>query len=361
MKILENKKYATAPSESNVSSYPTIIDIMEEIAEEEEKESELDDPLHPTILTRMARKGFYVLAKEEDSEFVELLPAAKNHRLLYRGQSVYYENCKPSLYRNFNACEQLLCNLQVAELKVLLDSHPILNSLTKNKFRHYQLADPIRFKIHYRGLAQHYGIPTELFDFTVDKWTAAFFATTRYVNGSYIPIVGKEALNKYGVLYIYDNYLNEKLEAKPIGLHYFNRPGVQSAYALAMKEGQNLNDLEGIRKLFFRHDAEASSIVYAMLRAGEALFPEDSLTEKVKTIIDKKTFSLAALVECNASYYHLPDDVFRELVEKFDIRVQSTPVVSFEGDILDKEWTDWHNGGKERYLNSLVVIPFIKI
>lgn len=361
MKILENKKYATPPSNDNLSSYPTMMDIIEEIAGEEEKKNDFYDPLHRTILARMTRKGFYLLAKEnEDSEFVELLPGGKIGTLLYRGQCEYYEDCKPSLYRNFNEYELLLSNLQIAELKVLLDSHPILNLLTKNKFSHPQLAEPIRFKIHYRGLAQHYGIHTELVDFTVDKWTAAFFATTRYVNGSYLPIVGKEALNKYGVFYIYDNYIKKKLEATPIGMHYFNRPGVQCAYALAMDKGQNLNNLVGIRKLFFRHDTEASSLVYAMHQAGKTLFPEDSLADKVKIIIDKKTFSLAALVECNASYYHLPDDVFKELLDKYDIQVQATPVVSFQGDTLDKEWAEWQNGGKERYMNSLTVLPIIR-
>lgn len=362
MKILENEKFATVPSEGETSAYPTMMDIMEEIAgdEEQNKEDGAFDPLHRTMLAPIIRKGFYILVKEDGaSEFVEPTPGAKSQDFLYRGQSEYYENCKPSLYRNYNEYEQLLSNLQIAELKVLLDSHPILKYLTQNKFYHHKIAQPFRFKIHYKGLAQHYGIHTELFDFTVDKWAAAFFATTRYINGNYVPIIEKEASNKYGVLYISDNHLKGKMEARPIGMHYFNRPGVQAAYALAMERGQNLNNLAGVRKLFFRHDTESSSLIYAMHRSGKTLFPEDSLVDKVKTIIAKKTFSLAALVECNASYYRLSDDLFKELLDKYDIQVQATPVVSFQGDILNKEWEDWQHGGKERYINSLVVFPII--
>lgn len=362
MKILENPQYEVLPTGNQISAYPTMLDILEELSEDEEKKIETFDPLRRTIIAPLVRNGFYLVANSNDEPgFVELMPTGRNKTVLYRGQSCYYGECKPSLYRNYNEYKQLLSNLQMSEMKVLLDSHPILNYISKNSLHHPMIAEPIRLQIHYRGLAQHYGIHTDLFDFTVDKWTAAFFATTRYVDGDYLPIVEKDFMDRFGVFYIYDNCKKTSVEAKPIGMHYFNRPGVQGAYALKMCKGQNLNEQAGIRKLFFRHDAESSSVVYTMHQGGKALFPKDSLADKVKCIVENKTFSLAALVECNASYYHLPDDEFQALLDKYAIQVQPTPVVAFQAEVLKKEWEDWQNGGKERYINSLIVIPVVKL
>ena len=39
---------------------------------------------------------------------------------------------------------------------------------------------PIPFRVGLDGMAQHYGIKTEYMDLTLDPWTAAFFAATKY-------------------------------------------------------------------------------------------------------------------------------------------------------------------------------------
>lgn len=362
MEILTNKEYSEIPTFGNILKYPTIIDVMEELSEMERQKIDSDEPFCHTILSPTIRKGSYLLSKEKGSEFVELLPCGQNLFSFYRGQSKYYENCQPTLFRNCDNSEyeQLLSNLQIAEMKILLDSHPILNDLTKNILYHPQLAEPIRFAIHYHGLAQHYGIHTNLLDFTNNKWVAAFFAVTECIDGSYIPIIEKTKENTFGVFYIYNSSeknAEEQIEVRPIGLHYFNRPGAQGGYVVEMEKAKNLNDLRAVKKIFFRHDPDASSIVYAMNQRGKALFPEDSLVDKVKTIIGKNIFSLMAIVECNASYYHLPYEDFEKLINRYGIQIQGGPVVSFPGDILNKEWADWQNGGKDRYFKSLVVLP----
>lgn len=362
MKILANKEYSEIPTPENILKYPTIIDLMEELSEKEREYIDTDEPFKRNILSPIIRKGTYLIAKEADSEFVELLPGGQNLLSIYRGQSKYYEDCQPTLFRNCenSECEQLLSNLQITEMKILLDSHPILNDLTKNILYHPRLAEPIRFAIHYHGLAQHYGIHTNLLDFTNDKWVAAFFAVTECVDGSYIPIVEKTKENTFGVFYICNSSEKDtdgQFEVRPIGLHYFNRPGAQCGYAFEMKKARNLNNLRTVKKIFFRHDPEASSIVYSMNQRGKVLFPEDSLVDKVNTIIGKNIFSLSAVVECNASYYHLNYEEFKKLMDKYGIQIQGGPVVSFPGDLLDKEWADWQKGGRDRYFKSLNVLP----
>lgn len=365
MKILANKEYSEVPTPRNILKYPTIMDLMEELSEKERKKIDSHDPFRPNILSPAIRKGSYVITKEADSEFAEIFPCGQNLFFLYRGQNKYYENCQPVLFRNCESSEyeQLLSNLQIAEMKILLNSHPILNELTRNILYHCQLGEPVRLAIHYHGLAQHYGIHTNLLDFTNDKWVAAFFAVTEYIDGLYIPIVEKTRKNTFGVFYIYNwdgKETDGQFEVRPIGLHYFNRPGAQSGFAFEMKKARNLNDLHVVKKIFFRHDPEASSIIYSMNQRGKALFPEDSLVDKVKAIVGKNIFSLAAMVECNASYYHLNYETFMELIDKYGIQIQGEPVVSFSGDVLNKEWTDWQRGGRDRYINSLILLPVFR-
>lgn len=363
MEILKNEKYAVLPSRSTVSSYPSMMDIMEELAGEEA--SQALEPLTASYIYKITQKGLYHVCDGE-AGFAELLPCGIAPYTLYRGQNEYYENSKPSLYRSYNEYEQLLSDMQVSELKILLDTHPILNYITKNSLHHPQISRPIRLRIHYLGLAQHYGIHTDLFDFTSDKWVAAFFATTRYIGRRYEPITGSDVSGKYGVLYVYDDFKKEeasnKIEALPIGMHYFNRPGMQSAYVLQMKEEQNLNELFGLRRIFFRHDAASSSFIYHKHWEGRSIFPEDSLADKVEALCAQTTFSLAASVDCKASHYiHLSDEEFQDLLDKYEIRIQPKPTIAFQEDVVEKEWHDWLNGGKERYMNTLVVIPVYKL
>lgn len=161
------------------------------------------------------------MIKETESNESVLVPMGKWHGTYFRGQSVYYDSCRPSLYREDTEEKRLLSNLQFQEFKLLLESHPVINDLMFNTLRHREIKAPIKLSINYEGLAQHYGISTNLLDFTNDKWTSAFFATTSYdaVNDIYSPI--DESQQLYGVFYIYtdDSELNS-YKMEPIGLNF---------------------------------------------------------------------------------------------------------------------------------------------
>lgn len=355
-------KYAEIPSSSNLSAYPTIVDIMEIIAEQEEAEVETFSPIQRTIIGEMVRPGSYIVIRGENEGDTELIPTGKRIFTTYRGESSFHPICKASLYRNYTEYGQLLSDLQISELKVLLDSHHIIKDLIENPLYHPQLANPFYLHLHYEGLAQHYGIHTRLLDFTNDKWTAAFFATTRWEQDHYCPILSTNSVNAYGVLYYNEQQNTYNPVIRPIGLHYFNRPGAQSGFALYMDKNADLNKDASIKRIFFRHDSYASSIVYSMNQKGDKLFPNDSLVYKVKEIINSKVFSNSALAICKQSYYaNLSDDEFQRLLKKYDISSQSASIVSFSEDEVKQEWQNWLNGGKQKYLQSLLIIPLIHL
>jgi hypothetical protein len=358
-KMIDNLvRYSQVPTEKNISDYPTIIDIMEELAKEEEKESCLD-PLLRHALSPMEHKGKFFVMKSSNQENVCLIPTGKSNKL-FRGQNRYYEECKSTLYRSVSDENLLHSYLQIEELKILLESHPIINDLIYNKFYHPKISEPIKFSVDYQGLAQHYGIATDMLDFTRDKWTAAFFATSINEDGKYRPVDPEKGGYIYGVLYVSDDVFNENLQ--PIGLNYFNRPGVQEAYVYHLKQQEDLNLKSDIRKMFFRHDYKSSFTVFSMNQQGKALFPQDSLVDMVKNITQNKIYSLIASVKCKASHYsHLSNDEYNDLLQSYNIKIQTKPLKYFSEKDISMEWQKWQQVGEARYLSSLYILPTFNI
>ena len=368
MKYLQNPLWAEMPTNENLSQYPTILDILEDIAEQEEHNCSTIDPICRNVITQMLRRGHFLVSKEKDSPNVNLLPTGREIEVLYRGQSKFYEYCSPSLYRNWTEEKQLLTHLQMSEFKLLLDSHPILNEITNTPLHHPMINTPIRLGINYEGLAQHYGIHTSLLDFSNDKWVSAFFAVTSYdeKTDQYSVINPSHSLtNCYGVFYIYRNDYNSssRQNAYPIGLHYFNRPGAQSGFALPMKNNQNLNELPNCQKIFFRHDSKANECVYRMNQHSRALFPEDDLIDLVQKIKDNnRHFSKDAIDACYNNYYkEMPRTDYDMLLTRNQIFSIEHPFVTFSKEKIMEEIAKWENGDRERYIQSLIVCSFYRI
>ena len=75
---------------------------------------------------------------------------------LYRGQNEYYEPCLPSLYRRpWNIAEKLERFVQVEDFKTILNQNPEVQDMLD-----------AGLTVNYDGLAQHYGIETNIMDMT---------------------------------------------------------------------------------------------------------------------------------------------------------------------------------------------------
>lgn len=203
---------------------------------------------------------------------------------LYRGQSVIYTPCKPSLYRGEWTKEQYFERLiQLSDFKAILQANPQIKDM-----------EQAGLVVNYEALAQHYGIATNMMDMTNSPLVAAFFATTRYdaVTDSYYPIL--HTVSK-GVIYFSPtgDMLNfsHKNRIWPIGQEALRRPGEQRAYAMVMEESSDFN----MAHFTFWHNPESSLRVWELTQGGQSLFPFDPMAEKVRIMKKYKIYSLEAL------------------------------------------------------------------
>ena len=155
--MIHMDKYSETPSCKNLTSYPTIIDIVEMIAEQEEKSVESFSPLQSTPISEMIRNGFYTGIRGEKEGTTELEPTSKSGQTTYRGQNRFYETSRPSHYRDYNEGNELYSHLQISELKVLLDSHPVIASFIISSPNR---SNPSQYPLRRSGTTLRYPYPT---------------------------------------------------------------------------------------------------------------------------------------------------------------------------------------------------------
>ena len=89
---------------------------------------------------------------------------------IYRGQTQFYEMCKPSLYRR-EAVEAMFWATKTIEFGEILWRHPSVSDLLQ------LVLEGHRFDFSLEAIAQHYGYPTVFLDFSRSRDVAMFFAT----------------------------------------------------------------------------------------------------------------------------------------------------------------------------------------
>ncbi len=221
-------------------------------------------------------------------------PSLANNKFLFRGQSEFFDNCVPGMFRNEQnvAARQFVEDvIQVNELEVLLRQHPLVQ-LFEQGF--YLLHEFFRFRVDYLGLAQHYYGRTPMLDLTSDMDVAKFFAVTWFnmKEDRYEKYEG----TKLGVLYYYDLATDAFTYRKgrdyfveTIGKQPFMRSGNQSGFLLHLGPDVNFNDLPEVRYVFFRHDQSITNRIFAESLSGDKYMPQEMLrTHWYKRMSDEK-------------------------------------------------------------------------
>lgn len=334
----------------NAKGYFDILDILENIVRQEEYYALDKSPLRQIMPYHEQEGKCEVIRMEDDT--CKLFPLGLIPSIYYRGQSAFYELSKPTIHRNLSDSEIFVERLKYAELKILIDTFP-LSKMYEGAFS-ATLGDgtqiPLFLSVDHLALAQHYGIKTELMDFTTDKFVAAFFATTKYdaKTDTYSPIIGGE-----GVFYKYFD-MPGFTPFRPVGIQPFTRPGEQRGYVLPMSADENLN--QKCQYFKFRHNEAASQLIFNYVNRGNKLFPYDILEEKARIIKESSVFCEKAYDIVKEEFYkNASNDVLQDYMRQQGITLQSSPIVAFSKEEEGCFFNYWNNGGKKKFCDKILV------
>ena len=208
---------------------------------------------------------------------------------LFRGESEFHEKCLPSLFRKeWTPLQKLERQIQLEDFKQMLQVNPEIKEMEEGGL-----------EVNYNGLAQHYGIETNILDLTNSFLVAAFFATTTYdsLADVYIPILHTVS---QGVIYFFPSgaFMNFGFDAPiwPIGMEALRRPGEQRGFGVEMDDNhRDLNHYSGASLYRFWHHPQASMKIWQMTHGSTALFPYDPMSEKVRNMRKYRIYSKDSL------------------------------------------------------------------
>lgn len=296
------------------------------------------------IVNEVERKG-------DLRKWYSLKPNLYRKKFLYRGQSKYYNPCKPNLFRcdKPNYLEDLIWS---NELTVLARSHPMVKLFEQGiDLMH----DIFRFSVNFRGLQQHYYNKTTLLDLTSDIGAAKFFAVTDYDSekDQYKVHVDDGEL---GVLYYYDIQMPTAFRPQSNGIHLsvigkqpFMRSGQQHGFLIDLSDRDyDFNVLPQVHKVFFHHDNEINNNIFEESNKSRLYFPDDLLEQHWnkynKEYKKDKRVSFEAVKE-NLKYN--PHETLNSLIGQLDdkgYKVDKSLHTSFDDEELHSYYEGIKNG-----------------
>lgn len=332
-------------SKDEIAKLPTLLNIVKRVLDDEQQfGNHINHSRYKGLFPTKVHKGFFEPMQMEDGSYI-LMPLSPTPYSLYRGESSFHTECYPTLFRKgVSDADVFVERIKRCELEFLMQDYPITNIFANT----IHAQDPsgnwhnFKFRIGYDGMAQHYGIRTECLDLTLDIWTAAFFAATKYDynTDTYTPISDSEKY-QYGVIYTYNHipFLGQE-RVDVVGLQPLKRSGCQAGYVLRMQKGENFNSL-ATNTIIFRHNANANKQVFDYNEQSNRLFPREILNDKIRNHIVKSTvFSQQALDMAKKRYFSGTDDkILQNYLEDKNITITSVSKEWFsnseKNDILD--------------------------
>lgn len=305
--------------EELISRLPTLLDILDRFTIGEEWWALEKGALVEFMMPHHDQDGLFD-AIMMPSGYVKLFPVGLCWNCYYRGQSNYYPDSKPSLWRKgtrkrkgMQPADQFVERLKLCELKLMIEDYPLTHIFRNGIYYKRRTGEMILvpLDVDVEALAQHYGIKTDLADLTVDLWVAAFFAATEYhwETDTYTAITDTKK-HEYGVFYhYYDPSVplpgdNREPALRAVGMQPFGRPGNQAGYVLKMKPNENMNRMAGFEKIKFRHVAEINKLIFNYSNSSRNFFPEELFQKKLLALRNEEhRFSKVALEIAKEQYF----------------------------------------------------------
>lgn len=228
-------------------------------------------------------------ATQNESGHLHLVSGVEFQIFQYRGQNQEYTPCIPTLGRIKDLEERLLSICRCVAFEEAILSHPFVRTA-----RQYGIY------VDYKGLAQHYGMSTDMLDVTANFDVASFFATCRWDRnkGSYVPM-GESDLP--GVIYRIN--LCVLLDRQPESVHLVGwqplpRPEQQRASAIQIKPGHDFCDTKyTTERAYFYHNREISNRIFEAFDGGNQLFPFDPCSNLSRQAHELREFTEQQLRE----------------------------------------------------------------
>tara|TARA_Y100000780_G_scaffold228409_1_gene245923 strand:+ start:225 stop:1250 length:1026 start_codon:yes stop_codon:yes gene_type:complete len=308
----------------------------------QERESQLKaNDNNPVGLVTGGPDNFHVISCGEGS--FKLLPGPEFNSWIFRGQEKFFNPCRPSIYRGDKGkIDIFIDRMRCVQLKHIIYDHPAIVDCRDNL-----LIGGSRLWIDYEGLSQHYGLSTELMDFSSDPWVAAFFAVSWFDIESqrYMPVrSGSEDGIFYRLNVAMDAMAPGQQVSDIVGMQPLVRPGEQKAFSVRVKKGRCLHHTKNIAFQRFRHDTLVSEKILEKFSSGNDLLPKDPVAKKAAEISSVKVFSRDVFNECASRF--LPGVNRGSLIKRLKRKgfaITSSSNLHFKKedlDVMEKEWRE---------------------
>lgn len=228
-----------------------------------------------------------------------LIPTTIDYSFLFRGQTSFYEECLPTLYRKKEITEEeiLIERLRCCEFELYLKQYPQVADFEQNKFN-----------IDYLGLSQHYGLKTDVIDLTSSLDVALFFAMCNMSKDGKTFYPQQEDKDYIGYIYAIRTMelcsgtkINNLFEGKicTIGMQPFYRPGNQRGFGLHLQKKETMTGL----LYSFSYSKEDSEKIYNAFSNGNELWHEDEISSTAMEIKNTTIFSYNTMLLAFKRYY----------------------------------------------------------